>query len=571
MRHNSSILIPVFVGLMSMFFWTCDTQKEMRSSEANILSFSIEQGGEEVTGLINSSRNDIRLEIPHEWNIEALAPTVEVSAYANVSPASGEEKNFTKEVYYTVTAENGDEKQYTVYVTQQAAPQEIALQGMVLPELYQEGSIEGTEVSFSLPYGTALDAVKIKLDLSNGVVATPSSGSTVDLSAPLTLVLEKEGQVKEYTVKATSASTQEVGVRGVWLTNVASDALISQSTIDNAVNRIADYGFNTIFVVTYNKSNTLHPSTVMQETVGYPTPASVTFYRDDFDRLAYLIEKAHARDLKVIAWFEYGFASHYEGQPSPILNKHPDWASEQLNTYSLNGVTQNITRKNNFYWLNGFHPEVQQFMHDLILEVVNNYEVDGIQGDDRLPAMPINGGYDAFTKRLYKEETGKEVPTSDAETHWKQWRADKLSDFGEWVYKDVKEADPNCLVTWSPSPRGWSLDNYLQDWEEWLRRGIVDVVSPQLYRKEEQGLGAYTSLLKGDLDVLAPYSKHYYPGILTRVGDYIPSDEYLVNLVRYNRKQGVQGEVWFFYEALWSKRKVFPAIYPAPAKFPENL
>ena len=39
-----------------------------------------------------------------------------------------------------------------------------------------------------------------------------------------------------------------------------------------------------------------------------------------------------------------------------------------------------------------------------ILEVVKNYDIDGIQGDDRLPAMPAEGGYDAYTRNAYQKE-----------------------------------------------------------------------------------------------------------------------------------------------------------------------
>lgn len=58
-----------------------------------------------------------------------------------------------------------------------------------------------------------------------------------------------------------------------------------------------------------------------------------------------------------------------------------------------------------FFWWNGLHPEVQYFMHDLVLEVVKNYKVDGIQGDDRLPAMPSEGGYDSFTTKSMQRNT----------------------------------------------------------------------------------------------------------------------------------------------------------------------
>ena len=38
--------------------------------------------------------------------------------------------------------------------------------------------------------------------------------------------------------------------------------------------------------------------------------------------------------------------------------------------------------KNGFDWLNAFDPEVQNFMISLFKEVVTNYEIDGVQGDD---------------------------------------------------------------------------------------------------------------------------------------------------------------------------------------------
>ena len=54
--------------------------------------------------------------------------------------------------------------------------------------------------------------------------------------------------------------------------------------------------------------------------------------------------------------------------------------------------------KNKFQWMNAFHPEVQDFMLDLISEILFSYPtIDGIQGDDRLPALPSTAGYDEYT------------------------------------------------------------------------------------------------------------------------------------------------------------------------------
>ena len=51
-------------------------------------------------------------------------------------------------------------------------------------------------------------------------------------------------------------------------------------------------------------------------------------------------------------------------------------------------------------WWNALHPGPQELLLKLISEVVEKYDIDGIQGDDRLPAMPSEGGYDEFSKNF---------------------------------------------------------------------------------------------------------------------------------------------------------------------------
>jgi uncharacterized lipoprotein YddW (UPF0748 family) len=280
--------------------------------------------------------------------------------------------------------------------------------------------------------------------------------------------------------------------------------------------------------------------------------------------LGKLIEKAHAKNIKVIAWFEYGFASHYSGQPQPITDKKPQWVSKQQDG------TQTV--KNNFYWLNGFHPEVQKFVTDMIVECVNKYPgLDGVQGDDRLPALPAHAGYDDYTKQLYKTETGKDLPSSPTETPFFNWKVQKMTDFATTLYNAVKAARSTCLVTWAPSARGWSKDNYLQDWPQWVANNKADWVSPQLYRNESQGLSAYASLVDGDLAnvfTTTELRKKYVPGMLVRNGSTIITDGFLTSMVQYNRSKLVNNECTWFYEGVPSKANAYRILYPGKAIFP---
>ena len=203
-------------------------------------------------------------------------------------------------------------------------------------------------------------------------------------------------------------------------------------------------------------------------------------------------------------------------------------------------------------------PEVQQFMTELVLEVVKKYKVDGVQGDDRLPAMPGEGGYDPYTKALYaKEHGGKQPPSNSKDSLWTQWRADKLSQYIKGLYAAVKKQNPKCRVSWAPSIYPWSKEQYLQDWPAWLRGGYADEILPQLYRYD---IKAYEKILKElDSQVTAAQKKKVFPGILIALGDgYLVKQEMLNEMVKLNRQYGFNGEVTFYYEGLKKLKPIYP-------------
>ena len=498
--------------------------------------------------------------VPTSTDLTAITPIIEISSKATINPASGAKKDFSKPVFYSVTSEAGTKKSYTVMVYTQPT---FRVNNIQLPDNYVTGTINGDNIVFSLPFGSDVTAIKMTYILAEtGVITTLNTGGKVNLTQPLSLTLTKGSLSKTYTLSA-NIQPQETGIRAVWVTNVASTALMSEANLSAMVDKLAELNFNTICVCTYNKSQTLFPSQTLANVLGITPSQTVITGCSWGDVLAKLIEKAHAKNIKVIAWFEYGFASHYLGQDSPISNKHPDWVSKDING--------NQTQKNNFFWLNGFHPEVQKFLTDMIVECVTKYNIDGVQGDDRLPALPANAGYDDYTKQHYKTETGKDVPTAPTETAFFNWKVNKMTDYAVSLYNAVKASRSTCLVTWAPSTQGWSKDNYLQDWPEWMKRGVADWVSPQLYRSESAGIDSYSALVYNDIQKIfttpALRSK-YVPGMLVRNGNEIVSDGFLAKLIQYNRSKSVYNESTWFYEAVVPKQKAFKALYPSKAIFP---
>lgn len=329
-----------------------------------------------------------------------------------------------------------------------------------------------------------------------------------------------------------------IPIRGTWITNVGSSVLDSRANIKKAVKQCKDNGINNIYVVVWNDGLTLYPSDVLQKYIGVRQDSSFI----GRDPLQEIIEEGHKAGLKVHAWFEFGFSYSYKDSNSIWYRQYPDWVGRDAKGALL--------KKNDFYWWCSLRPDVQQFMSSLILEVVNKYEVDGIQGDDRLPAMPAEGGYDEYTVKLYmSEHNGTMPPNNWKDSSWIEWRAQQLSKFGQHLYKSVKSLKPHCIVSWAPSPFPWSREQYLQDWPAWLKGGYADYVIPQLYRYD---IPAYEKLVKELDDHLEKkYKPYVFPGILTSLGNgYQLSLESMRKMIHLNRSFGFQGEVLFYFETL---------------------
>ena len=333
-------------------------------------------------------------------------------------------------------------------------------------------------------------------------------------------------------------------VRGVWLTNVNSQVLYSTEGIKNAIQVCRQSGVNHIFAVMWNKGRTLYPSKVMQDTFGIPIEEKLS----GRDPLRELIDAAHADSIKVYAWMEYGFAAENSGFGEHILRMRPTWAA-----LGQDGV---VVTKNGFKWMNAFDPSVQNFMMSLLKEVVTKYpDLDGIQGDDRLPALPTECGYNPEVQALYKKETNADPKDPKTDAAWVDWRAAKLNLFMKHIYTELKAIRPSIKISMAPSVYPFAKTEYLQDWPTWVKEGWVDMISPQLYRYD---LTAYSNeLAKLFTQISADKQNLIVPGVLLKLGTYKPADYFLQLMIDENRLRKVNGETFFYYEGLSENASFF--------------
>ncbi|MBP0003342.1 MAG: glycoside hydrolase family 10 protein [Cyanobacteria bacterium SBC] len=344
-------------------------------------------------------------------------------------------------------------------------------------------------------------------------------------------------------------------IRGVWITNVGSSVLFAPWGIRRALDRLSALNFNTIYTGVWNRGYTFYPSAVNKRVTGIQQAPFFSIVHPGSDVLKDTIELGHHRQLRVIPWFEYGFMVPRQAR---LALKHPEWLTTHLNDTAQNtpdwqsifkGNPQAIEdwRKGQNLWLNPFHPEVQDFILQTIVEVVTNYDVDGIQLDDHF-GLPIEMGYDPFTIQLYQQShQGQSPPANPSDIEWVSWRADRISAFMGKIVETVRSIQSDCIISLSPNSQDFAYHYYLQDWQFWVQQGWIDELVLQVYRSD-------LSRVRTELDRASVIdARQRIPvavGLLSGLWRKPVEIDRLQEQVNFVREQNFDGVSFFYWESL---------------------
>ncbi len=275
-------------------------------------------------------------------------------------------------------------------------------------------------------------------------------------------------------------------VRGTWLTTTGPDHIKTGLNTESILGSLRDIGMNTVYVETWKNGYTNFPSQVMASRIGVDRAP----FLGSRDLLQETLVNAHRENLIHVAWLEYGFSTQFigsTGSPTNPISQYMLNQTTQVNGQPVQGwLLQDQTgnygnASNGFAWMNPAVPEVRQFLIDLTLESVRNYDLDGVQFDDRL-AWPREFGWDATTAAIYEFETGNSLPSSVNDAAFRAWRQEKVSLFASELYTALKAFDPDIFVSVSPSVAGFSDTQYNAVWSDWVADGLFDEFVPQVYR-----------------------------------------------------------------------------------------
>lgn len=320
----------------------------------------------------------------------------------------------------------------------------------------------------------------------------PQKKEVIEVAAPAS-----ESQSRKTTIDLLPSAEPKREFRAAWVASVANIDWPSAKGLSSEEQkaefiRILDHhkklGINAVIVQIRAASDSFYGKSVepwsewlMGEQGVPPSPL--------YDPMDFMIEACHVRGIEFHAWFNLNRGKHKKGtsiMEGHITKTKPSW----------------FLKYDGYELYNFGLPEVRAYIEDITLNVVKNYDVDGIHFDDYFYPYKVAG--------QVLEDQGTFLQYSRGFKDIRDWRRDNIdliiSSLSKSIYTEKKwvkfgvspfcawrnkSDDPDGSETRAGQP---SYDYLFADTRKWAREGWVDYMAPQIYFTFEFDLVPYATM-----------------------------------------------------------------------------
>ena len=347
-------------------------------------------------------------------------------------------------------------------------------------------------------------------------------------------------------------------MRGVWVSSVynldypsspTTDSDKLKAEADEILDNCVKWGLNAVFLQVRPSGDALYKSDLFPWSK-YLTGSVGTAPQDGFDPLEYWVEAAHKRGLELHAWINpYRITRSKDTEWNSLPSTHPakmnpDWV---------------VKYSDGNYYFNPGIPEVRDLVTRGAVEIVQNYDVDGLHMDDYFyPGTDFN---DAATYQKY----------GSSFSNIADFRRDSVNQLVAQLDTAVHNIDPDIQFGISPSgiwankstdPRGSNTngsEHYVSSYADslyWIENGLVDYIIPQIYWEIGHKLADFVTLADWWNDAVAGSDVHLYIGMGAYrcadnpTGVWMTTDPLFDSLAYLENKDNVGGCVFFRYGSI---------------------
>ena len=201
-----------------------------------------------------------------------------------------------------------------------------------------------------------------------------------------------------------------------------------------------------------------------------------------YDPLAFIIQEAHTRGMKVHAWLN----------PYRVVSSGTDVNVLSSNHLARQNPSLLIENRGGLYY-NPDLQEVKDHISNTVGEIVSNYDIDGITFDDYfyptdypLPQGEDKDGVVANARREHINQMILQVKNTIKSI--KPWVRFGVSPRGVWK---------NKMNDSNGSDTGYAKESYYSDYADtvkWVKEGYIDYIIPQVYWEIEHNVAPFKTV-----------------------------------------------------------------------------
>lgn len=359
-------------------------------------------------------------------------------------------------------------------------------------------------------------------------------------------------------------------VRALWVTRTS---LASPASVAALVRRAQAGHFNTLLVQVRGRGDAYFNDGIE------PRAAALDGQPDSFDPLATVLKLAHERNLRVHAWVNASLISSATELPASrahLVYRHPEWLMvpralargmallDPKSRLYLDKLTRWIRSQPSEVeglYLSPIPPQAAEATVSVVADIAARYPVDGVHLDYlRYPNDEFDYSREALLAfkadlcgmlsepdwKRREQALGDDLLawTEAFPERWREFRRERLTALVARIHDSVKARRPGALFSAAvvPDPADASAHR-LQDWDRWVRAGLLDVACPMAYATDG---AVFASQIASARE--AAGGGRVWAGI----GAYRLSTSQTIENIQTARRLGAAGIVLFSYDSLVS-------------------
>lgn len=270
---------------------------------------------------------------------------------------------------------------------------------------------------------------------------------------------------------------------------VPTFSITSEAACNAVIDFALSYDYNAIFVQVRARADAYYYPNREDSTYPNPEPRLQLYNINpsDLDILQLFIDRCHNATPRreVHAWlttYNTWNRSADPTSPNHVLNSHPEWITE-----NRAGTTYTYT---NDAPLDPGIPAVKNYLYNVFMDVVRNYDIDGIHFD-YIRLLGTDSGFDPAAKAAFLAQTGFNFDTQNAggqlDEVYEMWRRDQIAQLVQSVTLRTRLEKPwvetsAFLVNFSDS-----VENLAQGYNWWVKHDAIDALHPGCYASSVSG------------------------------------------------------------------------------------